>query len=302
MFELIQLRCFVAVAEELHFGRAALRLNMSQPPLSRHIQVLERILQVQLFNRSSRSVRLTASGKAFLPEAQRIVHMADSALVTARAAAAGQQGLVTIGFTAASLYRYVPALIGALQAQLPDVQMLLRESVSGDLVEGLLRDSLDLAILRPPVRREGFACRHIASEPLVVCSPASVPPEERPRRLGDFDGRPFVMYSPDKSRYFHELVAGLLTSAGAQPSVTQHLTQIHSILVMVGAGHGFALVPESACQLRPVGVEFSPLEDVGPVVELYAAWRADHANPALTPVLQVIDQQLAARGGLSPAP
>ena len=101
MFELIQLRCFVAVAEELHFGRAAARLNMTQPPLSRHIQVLERIVGLELLARSSRSVRLTAAGVVFLAEARRIVELSDSAVATARAAAEGQRGMVALGFTAA---------------------------------------------------------------------------------------------------------------------------------------------------------------------------------------------------------
>lgn len=289
MFELIQLRCFVAVAEELHFRRAAARLNISQPPLSRHIQVLERILQVQLFNRSSRSVKLTPGGSAFLEEARRIVHMADSALITARAASEGQQGRLTIGFTAASLYRFVPALVARLQNALPGIQLQLREAVSGELVEGLLANALDLAILRPPVRRTEFRHRQVACETLLVCSPEDVPESRRPRRLADFDCLPLVMYAPDKARYFHELVAGLLTSARSQPRVTQQLAQIHSILIMVGAGHGFAIVPESASALRPQGVVFTPLEDVPPVVELHAAWREGQSNPALAPALKVLE-------------
>lgn len=289
MFELIQLRCFVAVAEELHFRRAAARLNMSQPPLSRHIQVLERILKVQLFNRSSRLVELTPGGSAFLEEARRIVHMADSALITARAASEGQQGRLTIGFTAASLYRFVPDLITRLQDALPDIQLQLRETVSADLVEGLLSNALDLAILRPPVHRAEFRHRQVACETLLVCSPESVPEHERPRQLADFDRLPLVMYDPEKARYFHDLVSGLLTSARSQPRVTQQLAQIHSILIMVGAGHGFAIVPESASALRPQGVTFTALEGVPPVVELYAAWRDGHSNPALPPVLAVLE-------------
>lgn len=300
MFELVHLRCFVAVAEELHFGRAAARLNMSQPPLSRHIQVLEHLLQVKLFNRSSRTVKLTASGIAFLPEARRIVHMSDNALVTARAAAEGQQGMVTIGFTAASLYRFVPSLIARLTEQLPAVQLLLKESVSGDLVDGLQASGLDFALLRPPLGRSDFRYRRVAHERLVICSPSSVPPAERPRRLADFEGRPFVMYAPDKARYFHQLVSGLFTSTGTQPKVTQQLVQIHSILIMVAAGHGFALVPETASLLRPVGVEFSALEDIGPVVELHAAWREEYSNPALTSVLRILDDMLAEEGEGAP--
>lgn len=300
MFELVHLRCFVAVAEELHFGRAAARLNMSQPPLSRHIQVLEHVLQVKLFNRSSRTVKLTPGGVAFLPEARRIVHMADNALVTARAAAEGRQGMVTIGFTAASLYRFVPRLVGQLAEHLPDVQLLLKESVSGDLAEGLQAGSLDLALLRPPVRPD-FRHRRVTHERLVICSPSAVPASERPKRLTDFDGRPFVMYAPDKARYFHQLVSGLFASVGAQPKVTQQLVQIHSILIMVAAGHGFALVPETASLLRPVGVEFDALEDAGPVVELYAAWREQCSNPALAPVLGILDGLLAQEEGGAPA-
>lgn len=296
MFELIQLRCFVAVAEELHFGRAAARLNMTQPPLSRHIQVLERILGVELFHRNSRSVRLTAAGGAFLGEATRIVEMADSSIATARAAAEGRMGMVTLGFTAASGYSVVPRFIGHLQQKMPDIRLLLKEMVTGEQVDALLNGRIDLGLLRPPIHRPDLDCIPVLQERFIVCSHVSVPAEKRPRKLADFNGLPLIMYAPDKARYFHDLLTGLFASARAEPHLVQYLAQIHSILMLVSAGHGFALVPETATRLHPEDVAFSELEDGGPIVELYAAWRPENENPALPIVLDLMRAWSAAAG------
>ncbi|WP_374282588.1 LysR family transcriptional regulator [Novosphingobium sp.] len=286
MFELIQLRCFVAVAEELHFGRAAARLNMTQPPLSRHIQVLERILKVELFHRSSRSVKLTAAGSAFLAEATRIVEMADGAITMARAAAEGQRGMVSLGFTAASGYSFLPRFMGHLQQAMDGVRFILKEMVSAEQMEALLSGRIDIGLLRPPVRRPELASQLVLRERFVVCSHASVPEHERPRKLADFDGLPLIMNAQDKARYFHDLLTGLFAQAKAEPRLVQHLAQMHSMLMLVGAGHGFAIVPESSTRLHPEDVVFSPLEDCEPIVELHAAWRQDNDNPALGVLLR----------------
>jgi DNA-binding transcriptional LysR family regulator len=296
MFELIQLRCFVAVAEELHFGRAAARLNMTQPPLSRHIQVLERILGVKLFHRTSRSVRLTAAGTAFRGEATRIVQMADASITTARAAAEGRMGMVTFGFTAASGYSLLPRFISHLQKEMPEIRLLLKEMVTGEQIEGLLTGRIDLGLLRPPVHRAELECIPVLQEKFIVCSHASVPAEQRPRRVADFNGLPLIMYAPDKARYFHDLLTALFTNARAEPRLVQHLAQIHSILMLVSAGHGFALVPETAARLHPEDVAFSELEDAGPIVELQAAWRPQNENPALAIVLERLRSWSASAG------
>ncbi len=289
MFELIQLRCFVAVAEELHFGRAAGRLNMTQPPLSRHIQVLERILKVELFYRSSRSVKLTAAGAAFLGEAKRIVELTESAVTTARAAAEGLQGMVALGFTAASGYSFLPRFIGRLQTRLPGVRFLLKEMVTSEQLENILSGRIDLGLLRPPLRRPEITSQRVMQERFVVCSHESVPEPDRPRKLADFDGLPFIMYAPDKARYFHDLLTGLFAGAAAEPQLVQYLAQIHSILMLVGAGHGFALVPETSTRLHPDGVVFSPLIDAQPLIELHASWRTDNCNPALAVLLKQLE-------------
>ncbi len=144
MFELSQLRCFVAVAEELHFGRAAARLNMTQPPLSRQIQILERILGVKLLQRGNRLVRLTPAGQSFLTEARLILKLTESAALLARRVAEGKAGSVNIGFTAASSYSYVPELVAACRQQLPDVELILKEMVSGDQLKRLGAGEIDI--------------------------------------------------------------------------------------------------------------------------------------------------------------
>ncbi|TXM99895.1 LysR family transcriptional regulator, partial [Methylobacterium sp. WL122] len=157
MFDFSQLRCFATVAEELHFGRAAARLNMTQPPLSRQIQVLERVLDVQLLDRTSRSVRLTAAGRSFLPEAQRILRLAETATHVTRQVAAGRAGVLKLGFTAASAYDFLPRLVIAARAELPDVTLSLREMVTKDQVEELLGGRIDAALVRPPVTHPDLA-------------------------------------------------------------------------------------------------------------------------------------------------
>jgi DNA-binding transcriptional LysR family regulator len=155
MFDLSQLRCFVTVAEELHFGRAAARLNMTQPPLSRQIQVLEHIIEATLLDRTSRSVRLTPAGKSFLPEAKRILKLADSASQVARRIAMGKTGSIKIGFTAAAAYSFLPELIAACRTRLPEVDLSLKEMVSGDQLEALATGQIDAGLLRPPIGAGG---------------------------------------------------------------------------------------------------------------------------------------------------
>ena len=163
MFELSQVRCFVAVAEELHFGRAAARLNMTQPPLSRQIQILERILGVKLLQRGNRLVKLTPAGQSFLTEARLILKLTESAALLARRVAEGKAGSVNIGFTAASSYSYVPELVAACRQQLPDVELILKEMVSGDQLKRLGAGEIDIGLLRPPIPRT--ACSSSGSRP-----------------------------------------------------------------------------------------------------------------------------------------
>jgi DNA-binding transcriptional LysR family regulator len=289
VFDLNQLRCFVAVAEELHFGRAAVRLNMTQPPLSRQIQVLERVLAVTLLDRTSRSVRLTKTGRAFLPEAQRLLKMAETAAQLARRVNIGQAGSLKIAFTAASSYHFLPELVKASSLELADVDLFLREMVTKDQIEALLSGEADVGLMRPPITRSELASMRVQAEPLLAAVPDDHPlAKAEAVTLNDFDGEPFVMYAAHEARYFHDLMVSLFASAKVLPRYVQHLTQIHSILSMVRAGIGCTLVPESASAIRYEGVKFKPLRLKKPsYAELYMVWRRDQPNPMVERMLQV---------------
>ena len=289
MFEFSQLRCFVVLAEELHFGRAAARLHMTQPPLSRQIQLLEHQIGAQLVERSSRNVHLTASGRGFLPEAREILRLAESASLSARRVSRGEAGSINIGFTASSGYRFLPGLILACRERLPDVDLILKEMVTMEQIEALASGRLDLAILRPNAATADFETRCVAREPLVLALPEKHPlATGRLPKLADFDHAPFLTYSPIEARYFHDLVAGTFSRAGVHPDYTQHVAQIHSILALVRADLGAALIPEAATSLRFEGVAFRTVQKIRPArpVELYMAWKKDNDNPALATMLE----------------
>lgn len=289
MFTLTQLTTFVAVAEELHFTRAAERLQMTQPPLSRQIQLLEGELRVQLLDRSTRSVRLTPAGRSFLNEARRMLRQAHNATLAVRQVSAGQAGAVAIGFTAASAYSSLGALLETAKAAIPNAEILLREMVTRDQLEAITEDSLDLGLVRPAATGPDLVSRPAAREALLAALPDGHPLAEREEELHikDFDGQQLLMYSPVEARYFHELLISVFRAARITPEFTQYLTQVHSILAMVNADWGVALVPEAAAQMRFPHVTYRPVELAAPApVELNLVWRKNNDNPALHVLLQ----------------
>lgn len=296
MFELIQLRCFVAVAEELHFGRAAARLNMTQPPLSRQVQILEHLVGVTLLERTSRSVRLTAAGRSFLVDARRIVKQSEQATALAQRVARGELGSLSLGFTAASGYSYLPRLLERIRRALPGIDLQLTEMVTPDQLDALRSGAIDIGLLRPPVSLAEFAVNPALQESLVIAAPATGPlSARRVTRLNDLDGLPFIMYAPVGAGYFHDLLTERFYALGVAPRYVQYVSQIHSILALVGAGMGFGLVPAGAQCLHMDGVRFEPLQDEDlPMVELVLCHRRSNDNPALAQLLECLQQEGAA--------
>jgi len=296
MFDLSQLRCFVAVAEELHFGRAAARLHMTQPPLSRQIKILEHALNAELFERTSRSVRITPAGRSFLPEAKRLLKLAESAALVAQSIAAGKVGSIKIGFTGGAAQSFLPALLTRCRAGLAGVDLILKEMVSGDQIDALESGLIDVGLLRPPVGRVSLASAQVLAESLV----AAIPKAHRLARQKEIaikalDGEPFVMYAPFEARYFYDLLASQFSKARILPRYVQHLSQIHSILALVGAGLGLAMVPRSAATLHVEHVVLRPIRLVpARPVELHMAWRRDDENPLL-PGFLAVARRLAAQ-------
>jgi DNA-binding transcriptional LysR family regulator len=280
MFEISQLRCFIAVAEELHFSRAAERLNMTQPPLSRQVQLLEHNVGVQLLDRSSRVVRLTAAGKAFLPEALRIIRLADEASLLARRVAKGQQGSLAIGFTSASGYTLLPEVVRRLRERTPELALTLKELVSTAQVEELDAGQLDMALMRPMALHGELVSLPIAKEGMLLAIPereADTWPDAP--TLADLHRRPFIMYSPHEARPFYQMLTSRFEREGVVPDVVEHIGQVHTMLALVSAGIGAAMVSEACARLQFDGVVLRRIKTEP--VSTVCAYRRNNENPIL---------------------
>ena len=285
--DLTQLACFVAVAEELHFGRAAERLCMTQPPLSRQIQLLEHSLGVRLFERTSRTVRLTAAGRVFLTDARRLLDLAKQATTTAQRTSRGQSGRVTVGFTTVMGFDLMPRLIASAQQALPDIDVVLREMVTVDQLTALESHMIDAGFLWPLACRLPLKHQTVYRDPLMVALPPGHPlAASEAIDLGDLNDQPFIMYSPGQGRYFYSLVNGLFVSSGVTPRFIQHLDQVLTVIGLVRAGMGISIVPASVSRFHFDDVVCRPIGKRDVVAEGRMVWRVDHQNPALDTFLR----------------
>ncbi|ACT60179.1 LysR substrate-binding domain-containing protein [Hirschia baltica] len=293
MFEFSQLRCFVAVAEEMHFGRGAERLNMTQPPVSRQVQVLERVLGTPLFDRTSRSVKLTPAGKRFLVEAKHILRISQDAAAIAKRVASGEVGNLAISFTAASGYSYLPHLIDVCCSKLPSTQLILREMITSDQIQALESGQVDIGLLRGRFNLKGYEKRRILREKLIAAIPASDPKASKETlTLQDFHASNFIMYTPQRAGYFHDMLNKHFERANVEPIFTQYMSQIHTMLSLVHANLGAAIVPEAASVLKFSNVEYRPLELPSHYpVELHIVWKKNNDNPCIPSLLKHIEEQ-----------
>jgi DNA-binding transcriptional LysR family regulator len=290
MFQLFQLRCFIAVANELHFGKAAVRLNMTQPPLTRQIQLLEEELGVRLLERNRRSVRLTAAGRVFLAEADFLLRRSAAAKEAAQLAESGSSGTLVLGFIPAASYDRLPRIVTEVRRHFPDLELVLRELSTADQLEALEFRRIDLGIVRPTRSPTHISVQRISREPLMLALPADHPLASADAlQVKDLDGEPFVMYSPVEGRYFHDMLLAMFQTAGVAPRFVQHVSQDHTVLSLVSAGLGVSLVPRSAVQLGFPSIKFREIElppSVG--AELFAAYRSDNEEPVMRRVLELL--------------
>lgn len=292
MFQLTHLRCFVAVATELHFGRAAVMLNMTQPPLTRQIQLLEHEVGVRLLERAGGTVRLTLAGTIFLREAEDILRRSQAAMLAARRAMRADAGSVTIGFIPAASFTLLPQLLAAINEQLPDVRVVLREMQTADQIEAIGADRIELGVVRPFAPRSFTESSGLFCEPFMLAIPSGHPLASRDSLpFAALEGQPFIEFCPSESRYLYELVAGRLRAEGVAPETVQTLSHTHSILSLVDAGVGLALVPRSAVRLGYAGVVFRPLENSPALeVELHLAWRRGIRHGVANTVREMIQK------------
>jgi DNA-binding transcriptional LysR family regulator len=292
MLNINELSCFVAAAEEVHFGRAAARLNMTQPTLSRQIDTLERTLGVKLFERANRRVTLTMAGRIYLPEAKRILLLIDNAANLARSTWRGEAGVLRLGYTATAAFVDLPLILSNAAIKLPGVKILLKESVSAIQKDALLADMSDVGIMRPPIDRDTFGILPLRRERFIAALHARDPRASKPRlTLRDFDKKPFIMYSAEGAGYSFRILTTLFEQAEVNPRFVHHIDQNHAILSLVSAGIGAALVPDSLALLAFPNVVYKPVKiDPPEPLEMFMAWRPENRNPALMPFLALCRQ------------
>ena len=284
--ELRHLRYFVAVAEECHFGRAAQRLHIAQPPLSQQIKQLEAELGVQLLTRSTRRVELTPAGAQYLERARSILANVDAARDEAQLVRDGRMGRVTIGFTGSATYELLPGMSRMLRAELPGLELDLRgELLTPSQVAGLVDGTLDIGFLRPPVQVPEVEVHPLRREPLVVVLPETHAQAGQARvALADLADEPFITYPSQHRSVVHDAVLDACQTAGFTPRSTE-VAETSTLVSFVAAGLGVALVPESVQHLRITGAVYRPLAGTSPTVELAVATRRGETSPAVRQVL-----------------
>ena len=281
--ELRHLRYFVAVAEELNFGRAAERLGIAQPPLSRQIRDLERELGTPLFERVPRGVQLTAAGAAFLPEARLTLAQAERAQRTAGRAARGEIGRLRVGFVeAVSDAGVLPEVLGFFRLHLPDIGLSLFEMDPVQQTEAFRDRRIDLGILHgaPSEVEPWLRAERVYAEPLVAALPETHRLAGRARvSLRELAAEPFLLPPRPVGPAMWDDIIARCRRAGFSPRVVQEVAGWHTLAGLVGAGVGVAFLPRSLGELRRPGVTYLPVRDLGVEMEISAAWRQNDRSP-----------------------
>jgi DNA-binding transcriptional LysR family regulator len=269
------MRYFMAVADRLHFGRAAESLHISQPPLSRAIRTLEQRLGVALFARSRRRVELTAEGARFLEEARRITAQLERSVLELRGIALGEQGRLRIGFVSLADYGVLPGLLKGFKTVRPGVRLSLREMLSPDQATALGAGELDFGLLLPPVDGAADLERVVVQrERFVAALPSRHRLAREPGRLAvsELAGEPFVMVPREIAPGLYDIVRGLAARAGIPLNVAQEAIQMQTVVSLVSSGLGVAIVPASVSNLGRRGVAYRELADRHPRLDLWLAW------------------------------
>ncbi len=299
--ELRRLRYFVTVAEELHFGRAAQKLHMSQPPLSIQIRALEDEIGVMLLNRTQRHVALTHAGNAFLQEARRILAQVEQAVLTARRASRGEIGELAVGFISVADYNVLPSVLREFRRRFPLVNLTLRESTTDVQLQDLIEGRIDVGFALPPVNAPGIESVPVLREPLIAALPQRHPLAARSGKiaLSALADSPFILFPRRMAPGLYDATVSFCRSAGFSPRVEQEAIQMQTIVSLVSAELGVALIPESLKNLQRTGVVYRALRERSPTTEIHLAWRGGDDLPALKHFLDLARRSMP-RSALAP--
>lgn len=297
MIDVRHFRYFQAVAQELHFGRAAARLCIAQPALSRQIQQLEEEIGTPLLRRTQRRVELLPAGQVFLERCNLILDEVARAVIDARRTGAGEFGRLSVGFIHSSTYGLLPAIVERFRHLYPDIQLELHEMPIAEQHVALTRGVIDVGLLRPQPAPAELEVQPVLEDPFLVAVPHVHPLARRHSvRLEELANEPIVMFPHRGSPLFHSRIMAMCERAGFTPRVVQEATQIHTVAGLVGAGIGLAIIPGTARNLHPRGVRFLEIVDRPEPVHVALGWvRTKAEQPAVRSFRQVtllVAQQL----------
>lgn len=285
--ELRLLRYFVVVAEELHFGRAAQRLGIAQPPLSQQIGRLETLVGHRLLDRKPR-VALTEAGRVLLGPARRALQVVEHGVQATRRAGRGESGMVTVGFAASTMLTALPEVFLEYRRRYPGVELRLREMATAAQMEALLTGSIDVGFLREPAREPGILVQPVLREPFVAALPPghALAGQER-LAVSALSDEPFVLFPRSVAPTLYEQVIAVCRTAGFHPRQVQEAREWLTIVSLVDAGLGVSLVPASFRRLRWGGVSYHALDPAGETTTIALCRRDEGATPALESFLEV---------------
>ncbi|MGB3127294.1 MAG: LysR substrate-binding domain-containing protein [Pseudomonas sp.] len=295
--ELRHLRYFIAVAEELHFGRAAQVLGISQPPLSQQIQALEREVGARLFERTNRRVELSEAGRLFLQEARLVLAQVDKAADVARRAQLGELGELKIGFTSSAPFNSsIPQAIFAFRQAFPAVHLNLQEMSSTEVAESLVDESIQVGLMRPLPLPDSLSVIELMREPLVAVLNAGHPlveGSERGLHLAQLADEPFVFFPRTYGSGLYAQLLSLARDAGFSPHFAQEAGEAMTIIGLVAAGLGVSVLPASYQRIRIDGVVYRTLLDQEAVTAVWLVQRKGTQTPMAKAFVELLTRKAA---------
>jgi DNA-binding transcriptional LysR family regulator len=287
--ELRQLRYFLAVAEELHFGRAAIRLHIAQPSLTQQIQNLESELGVQLFARSKRQVELTEAGQLFLSEVRLVLADVERSIRVAQRAGRGESGRLILAYAGATLYNVMPPILERFYAQYPDVDLTVSEVSTENQLPLLDQNAIHVGILHPPIRRSNIAYEVIFREPMILAIPENHPlavcTKIAPEQLVD---EPFILFPQNQGPWLYDQIISMCQQVGFSPHVVQEICPPNAVLGLVAANIGIAFVAASLQTVPRPGVVYRPISAQPIELETAVAWQKTSVSQVLQTFLNVV--------------
>ncbi|MUG98840.1 LysR family transcriptional regulator [Scytonema sp. UIC 10036] len=290
--ELRHLRYFIAVAEELHFSRAAERLHIAQPPLSQQIHQLEAELGVELFHRKTkRQVQLTEAGRVFLQEAYQLLAHLESTIQVTQRTGRGEIGQLRVGFISPAIYSVLPVILQEFRQQFPDVELVLQELTTAEQEQALRDRRIHVGFVYPPLEDDELSYLCIQQECLILALYQSHPlAQQEPITVESLANEPFILFPRHLGIGLYDKIMDLCQQGNFTPKIAQEAIQMQTIIGLVAAGMGVAIVPSSLQNLQRTGLVYRAIAHQTPLIETAIVWREKEETPVVRQFLKVVNQ------------